>query len=291
MPEPTQSESTESEPTQPESTEPGSALRLVPQLLCGSVEDLRSGTRPVLVLGPSLGTSVAVLWEGALEYLQQSFTVIGWDLPGHADAEPFTAPFEIADLADALEELLAQLTKTHGIPEDLPVYAAGVSIAGTVSLTLALRPQTRFTRLVALCTAAKIGDPQMWSERAELVAQAGTPTMVEGSAQRWFAPGFMARQPAVVTGLLRSLQHTDRGSYAQACRALGRYDLRPELAGVARPLLVISGAQDPVCPPSAVQDLAAAPHTRTAVLDGVAHQAPAEAPDATARLLKEFLND
>lgn len=226
----------------------------------------------MLVLGPSLGTSVAVLWQGALAHLQESFTLIGWDLPGHGDAEPFTESFEISDLADALEELVAELADNHGLPADLPVYAAGVSIAGTVSLTLALRGNTRFTRLAALCTAAKIGDPQMWSERAELVAQAGTPTMVEGSAQRWFAPGFMAREPEVVTGLLHCLQHTDRHSYAAACRALGRYDLTAELAGVARPLLVISGVEDPVCPPSAVQDLAAAPHTQTAVLDGVAHQ-------------------
>lgn len=288
MPEPTVAEPAQPEPTQ---SEEGAALTLTPQLLSGSVQDLSTGTRPLLVLGPSLGTSVAVLWGAALPHLQETFTVIGWDLPGHGDAEPFAEPFEIADLADAVEHLLTELISTHSVPEDLPVYAAGVSIAGTVSLTLALRPQTRFTRLAALCTAAKIGDQQMWSERAELVAQAGTPTMVEGSAQRWFAPGFTARAPGVVTGLLRSLQHTDRHSYAAACRALGRYDLTAELAGVVRPLLVISGAQDPVCPPSAVQDLAAAPHTKTAVLDGVAHQAPAEAPEATARLLKEFLDD
>lgn len=287
------SESTAPEPATPEPAHAQAQphLRLTPQLLSGSVEDLSSGTRPVLVLGPSLGTSVSVLWEGALEHLQEAYTLIGWDLPGHGDAEPYTEAFEIADLADAVEELVAELTRNHDVPADLPIYAAGVSIAGTVSLTLALRPHTRFTRLAALCTAAKIGDPQMWSERAELVAQAGTPTMVEGSAQRWFAPGFMARQPAVVTGLLRSLQHTERHSYAAACRALGRYDLTGDLADIARPLLVISGEQDPVCPPSAVQDLAAAPHTRTAVLDGVAHQAPAEAPEATARLLKEFLDD
>lgn len=282
------SESTASEPT---AAEVAPSLRLTPQLLSGSVQDLRAGTRPVLVLGPSLGTSVSVLWEGALEDLQETYTLIGWDLPGHGDAEPYTEAFEIADLADAVEELVAELIRNHDVPADLPIYAAGVSIAGTVSLTLALRRGTRFTRLAALCTAAKIGDPQMWSERAALVAQAGTPTMVEGSAQRWFAPGFMARRPAVVTGLLRSLQHTERHSYAAACRALGRYDLTGDLAGVARPLLVISGEQDPVCPPSAVQDLAAAPHTQTAVLDGVAHQAPAEAPEATARLLKEFLDD
>lgn len=124
-----------------------------------------------------------------------------------------------------------------------------------------------------------------------VVSSAGTPTMVEGSAQRWFAPGFMARQPAVVTSLLRSLQHTDRHSYAQACRALGRYDITAELEAIARPLLVISGAEDPVCPPSAVQDIADTGLAQTAVLDGVAHQAPAEAPEATAGLLKEFLND
>lgn len=287
-----------SEPTTPEPTTPepttsadAAALTLTPLLLSGTAEDLTAGTRPVLVLGPSLGTSVAALWDAALPHLRQSFTVIGWDLPGHGDAAPFTDRFEIDDLADAVEHLVAELTRVHRVPQGLPVHAAGVSIAGTVSLTLALRPQTRFTRLAALCTAAKIGDPQMWNERADLVARAGTPTMVEGSAQRWFAPGFMARAPEVVTGLLRSLQHADRHSYAAACRALGRYDLTAELSGIARPLLVISGAQDPVCPPSAVQDLAAAPHTTTEVLDGVAHQAPAEAPEATARLLKEFLDD
>lgn len=266
-------------------------LTLTPQLLTGSPEDLRTGSRPVLVLGPSLGTSVSVLWGSSLPHLEEQFTVIGWDLPGHGAAEPFTERFEISDIADAVESLVADLRTTHGLPDELPVYAAGVSIAGTVSLTLSLRPGTRFTRLAALCTAAKIGDPQMWAERAELVSRAGTPTMVEGSAQRWFAPGFMAQHPAVVTSLLNSLQHTDRHSYAQACRALGRYDLTAELDGIARPLLLINGAEDPVAPPSAVQDITDTGLASTAVLDGVAHQAPAEAPEATADLLKEFLHD
>lgn len=272
-------------------SEPNTSLTLTPQLLSGSIEDLGAGKRPLLVVGPSLGTSVSVLWGSSLVHLSEQFTVIGWDLPGHGSADPYDEPFEIADLADAVEAMVAELCTAHGLPAELPIYAAGVSIAGTVSLTLALRAQTRFTRLAALCTAARIGDPQMWSERADLVSRAGTPTMVEGSAQRWFAPGFMAKQPAVVTSLLNSLQHTDRHSYARACRALGRYDLTAELEKIARPLLVISGAEDPVAPPSAVADIAATGLATTAVLDGVAHQAPAEAPEATSRLLKEFLND
>lgn len=36
--------------------------QLTPTLLTGSPEDLSSGGRPVLVVGPSLGTSVSALW-------------------------------------------------------------------------------------------------------------------------------------------------------------------------------------------------------------------------------------
>lgn len=266
-------------------------LTLRPTLLSGTPEDLTAG-RPLLLVGPSLGTGVGTLWERSLPHLADDFAVVGWDLPGHAGAEPSHGPFTIDDLADAVDALSARLSEEYGLPAGTPIVGVGVSIAGAVSLTLAVREHARFSRLAAICTAARIGDPDMWQQRADLVSRAGTPTMVEGAASRWFAPGFMADQPSQATSLLQCLQHTERHSYAHACRALGRYDLSAEMGRISRPLLVLSGAEDTVCPPESGEAIAAgSPAVRLHILDGVAHQAPAEAPETTARLLKEFLHD
>ena len=43
---------------------------------------------PVLVLGPSLGTSVSTLWGATAQRLGEHFRVLGWDLPGHGNSAP-----------------------------------------------------------------------------------------------------------------------------------------------------------------------------------------------------------
>ncbi len=43
---------------------------------------------PLLVLGPSLGTSVAALWSNAARLLATRHRVIGFDLPGHGGSPP-----------------------------------------------------------------------------------------------------------------------------------------------------------------------------------------------------------
>lgn len=256
-------------------------------LLAGSLTD-KGPQPPLLVVGPSLGTSVTALWEPALPWLSEQFTVIGWDLPGHGASDPSAHPFTIEQLADAVEAAVASQLSASGLPADHPRYHAGVSISGTVTLELALREPATFDALAMICSAAKIGEPTMWKERADLVARAGTPTMVEGSAQRWFADGFMGEHPDVAANLLRSLQHTDRHSYAHACHALSRFDHRSRLHDAARPLLAVAGDQDSVCPPSEAKFIAEnVPGAHAEVLAGVAHLAPAEAPEKTAQLLKE----
>ena len=38
---------------------------------------------PLLVLGPSLGTSATALWSACATHLTDAFDVVAWDLPGH----------------------------------------------------------------------------------------------------------------------------------------------------------------------------------------------------------------
>ena len=243
-----------------------------------------SGDLPALVVGPSLGTSVTALWSRCAQLLGDRFHVVGWDLPGHGRSAPATEPFTMADLAAAL---LAAVDRTLG---DGPFGYAGVSAGGAVGLQLALDAPDRLTGAAVLCTGARIGTPEGWHDRAALVRASGTPVMVEGSAKRWFAAGFLEREPQVATTLLASLQDADAESYSLVCEALAAYDVRDRLPSVGVPLLAVGGAEDEPAPADLLRaDAGSVPGGRFLELDGVAHLAPAEAPRTVASLLIDAL--
>ncbi|GAB7004850.1 3-oxoadipate enol-lactonase [Nocardioides sp. AN3] len=238
---------------------------------------------PPLVVGPSLGAAVTALWGGCAKRLGDRFHVVGWELPGHGQGAPATASYTIADLAAAV---LAAVERTLG---GGTFAYAGDSLGGAVGLQLALDAPDRLTGVAVACTGARIGTPEGWHERAALVRASGTPVMVEGSAKRWFAAGFLDRHPDVGTRLLSSLQEADKESYALACEALAGFDVRDQLPSIAVPLLAIGGSDDEPTPAALLAaDASAVPGGRFVQLDGVAHLAPAEAPNTVATLLVDF---
>lgn len=249
---------------------------------------------PVLVVGPSLGTSVRSLWGPAVPSLAPHFTVIGWDLPGHGDGEPLpedSEGFSMQELAQAVVNTLETQKSRHGVPTDVPTFYAGVSIAGAVALQIGVDHPAEFDGLASICSAAKIGTPEAWNERGDLVAKAGTPTQVIGSAQRWFAPGFIEKNAFVSTDLLHNLQDADRFSYAFACRALAGYDVRDRLDSITTSVLALNGAEDQVCSAEDAEFTAShVAHGTAVVLPGVGHMAPAEDPEATSAALVEFFD-
>jgi 3-oxoadipate enol-lactonase len=244
---------------------------------------------PTLVLGPSLGTGVQALWGPAVPLLAGNFKLIGWDLPGHGASAPSTDGFSMQELAEGVVDVVKDFESDGTVDASLPVYYAGVSIGGATALQLGHDYPGLFSGLAAICTAAKIGTAEAWHERAALVAQAGTPTQLVGSAQRWFAPGFIDNNAEVSTGLLHTLQNADRHAYAHACGALADFDLSAELPKIADPVLAVAGAHDQVCPPADAEAIAAGvANGRAAVVPSAAHLAPAEDPQATADLLLGF---
>jgi pimeloyl-ACP methyl ester carboxylesterase len=230
----------------------------------------------VLIAGPSLGTSAEALWAACAALLP--FEVIGWDLPGHGRSRPVAGAFSVPDLAGAVRQL------AHAVAGGRDTWYAGVSLGGAVGLELALDPGP-FGAVAVIASAPRIGDAEGWRDRADLVRREGTAVMVAGSAERWFAPGFTVREPAVAAALLASLAGTDRESYALACEALASFDLRGRAAARKVPLLVAAGQHDPVVPPG--QARSAAPDAFT-VIPGCGHLPPAENPAAVAALLTSF---
>ncbi|PQZ94676.1 alpha/beta hydrolase [Arthrobacter sp. MYb227] len=251
----------------------------------------RADNLPTLILGPSLGTGSLALWGPAVPFLKDHFQLVAWDLPGHGESAPSTEEFSMSELAAAVMKMIDALGIDGVITAQNALYYAGVSIGGAIALQLANDFPGAFAGLSVICSAAKIGTPEGWAERAELVAKAGTPVVLTGSAERWFAPGFIEANPVPSTDLLHNLQDADRFSYAHACGALGGFDLREALPHLKDPIFAIAGAHDVVCPPTDAQFIADhAPNARAATIDTVAHLAPAEDPAATAALLIEFFN-
>lgn len=271
-------------PTAPGST-PGS-----PGDAPGELPDAAGDRRDVLLVGTGLGTGVAATWAEAARPLSDRFRVVGWDLPGHGSSPAHADPVSVADLAAAVAALVRGPEAAVTVPDGARLFYAGVSISGAVALQLGLDHGDLFDGIAVVCSAASFGGPDAWTERARTVAASGTPTQVAGSAERWFGPGFVERHPERSTRLLHTLQDADRHSYARLCEALGGFDVRDRLAEISVPLLTIHGAHDVVCPPDRGEEITRAVRRGTsAVVESVAHQAPLEEPEETARLLTEHL--
>lgn len=244
---------------------------------------------PLVVVGPSLGTGVVALWGECARHVadRAGVDVLGWDLPGHGDGAPRTGPLTVEDLARSVVDLVDALRP------GAEFTCAGVSVGGVVGLALATGragPSARLRGCAVLCSGPKVGTPDGWHERAELVRRAGTPVLVEGAAQRWFAPGFPEREARTATALLTTLQHADAESYAGVCEALAQVDLRPHLGDVAVPVLVLGGRHDEVVDPESQERLARAiPGARLVIVEGAAHLAPAEEPLEVAEVLADWI--
>lgn len=239
---------------------------------------VEGSTGPALVLGQSLGTST-ILWDRAVPLLKEHFTIISVDLPGHGESPAATSPFSVGELADAVVE-------TAALAGFETFHYAGVSLGGQVALELALRHPGTVLGVSIICSSARIGSEDAWRERAATVRAQGTPVMVAGSAERWFAPGFIDDQPETAGALLRALAFADDESYALCCEALATSDLRSRLGDITVPLLAMWGEHDVVIPPQEARAVAEAVQRGSGVeIEGAAHLAPAENPGAVAAAL------
>ncbi|MFF1924049.1 4-carboxymuconolactone decarboxylase [Streptomyces sp. NPDC058221] len=224
-----------------------------------------------LVLGPSLGTSMAV-WDGQAAALAHSHRVVRWDLPGHGGS-----PGTLLPAGGGVAELGAQVLRlADALGIDRFGYA-GISLGGAVGSWLAVHHPDRITSLALVCSSARFGEPQAWLERASLVRAEGIGPVVETAAGRWFTAGF-AETPAA-RAVVDGLRAVDPGAYAALCEALAIHDLRGELAGITAPTLVVAGREDPATPVAHARELAdAIPGATLIELPGASHLANVEQP-------------
>jgi 3-oxoadipate enol-lactonase len=120
---------------------------------------------PVLVLGNSLGTSVA-MWRPQLAALTERYRVVRYDHRGHGRSPVPPGRYQLDELGGDLLALLDRLDLNR-------VHLGGLSLGGMVAMWVAAHAAERVDRLALLCTSARLGPPELWQQRARTVTEQG----------------------------------------------------------------------------------------------------------------------
>ena len=235
---------------------------------------------PVVVLANSLGTTLRV-WDDQASALQAR--LLRYDHRGHGGSPVPPGPYKIEDLGRDLLALLDRL----GLER---VSFCGISIGGMVGMWLASEAPERVERMVLCCTSARLGPPEMWSERAAKVRANGVAEIAGTVLERWFTPAFRESRPEVVERAARMLLGTPAEGYAGCCEAIRDMDLRGRLGEIRAPTLVIAGADDPAIPldnAELIRD--SVPDARLVVIPRAAHLANVEQPETVTQAILAHL--
>jgi 3-oxoadipate enol-lactonase len=225
---------------------------------------------PVLVLGNALGTTTD-LWRG----FSLPFRLLRFDHRGHGGSAPVEGPCTIEALACDVLDLLDHL-------ELRQVHYCGVSLGGMVGMWLAANTD-RISRLALVCTTACYPDKSVWDERIEALRAHGMEPIADAIVSRWFTP---ACAPAVVADFRAQLLKVDVPSYLACAEAVRDVDLRPDLAKIDAPTVVIAAAQDQATPPECARYIAdELPDSDLYIVGDAAHLAVVEAPKTISVIL------
>ena len=237
---------------------------------------------PVLILGPSLGTTWH-MFDRQVPQLAEQWRVFRFDLPGHGGA-----PAHPASSVPALAARLLATLDRLGVER---FGYAGCALGGAIGIELALRHPERLAALALIATSPRFGTADEFRQRGVIVRTNGLDPIARTSPDRWFTERFATAQPAITDWAVQMVRTTDPGCYIAACEALATFDVRAELPGVGVPTLALVGSEDRVTGPAEARTLVAGiPDARLAVVPGASHLVPVEQPAAVTDLLVQHFS-
>ncbi len=264
------------------------AARLQQTTVAGAVVSYReSGSGTAMLLIHGIGGS-SESWTPQLAGLAKDARLIAPDLPGYGGSElGLRDKPSVDDYVRPLSGLLQQLEPGAG-----PLHVLGHSLGALIAVRLAsLEPE----RIASLCLIHPVlGFGRMPPEEREAVRVARLKDYdslgpVEFARSR--SRGILAKnvRPEVVAEASRVMQGISPSAYHCAWEMMVAENIFSYTGSVQAPTLIICGAEDPVAPPAAGKELAAAiAGARLVVVDNVGHFVMLEATAELERLYREF---
>src|SRR6185369_9780266 len=183
--------------------------------------------------------------------LSKSFRVIVPELPGFGRSHAVTGG--LAAVADRMAEAVEHAADA----EDAIVLGNGYG--GFVALQMAIRHPGIAKKLVLADCGAAFSEPgrQAFRNMAAAATAKGLSAITDVAMKRLFAENFQAQHPDLMRDRREAFLRTDPEVFRAACDALATLDLRPEVAKVKVPALVLVGEHDEATPPPMSRELAA----------------------------------
>ena len=227
-----------------------------------------------LILLPGLACDGA-LWrhqQPALQTLAPHRPVVVADVHGRADSLPAMAALLLAEQPGEL-------------------LLAGCSMGGMLAMEVARQAPQRVRGLALLGTTARPDTPALIALRRQAIdqfEQGLVEPLIRANAIFAFHPRHAA---ALTEPYLAMVLRAGAGTLIRQNRAvMARADLRPHLAAIACPALVVAGLDDLLTPPDCAREIAAAlPQAQLHLLPECGHMLTWEQPQTVTRLLGDWL--
>lgn len=217
-------------------------------------------------------------WRPVADILSGHASVLTVDCRGHGTSGKPAGPYSLAQFADDVADVMDAV----GWPS---AVIAGASMGGCVAISFAAQYSSRATALALFDTTAWYGAnaPKQWVERGERGVADGMASLVAFQKTRWFGDAFRTNNPDVVDRTVGTFVKTDPKAYAEACRMMGAFDLRPQLGTLRMPTRIAVGEEDHATP----IEMAKALHAGIAgselnIIAGGRHLTPLEFPQRVA---------
>jgi 3-oxoadipate enol-lactonase len=238
---------------------------------------------PVLVLSNSLGTTLE-MWRDQAHALGERFRLVRYDHRGHGGSPVPPGPYALDDLGRDVLALLDSLGAER-------FSFCGLSIGGMVGMWLASEVPECVERLALCCTAPRF-DSDTYDARARKVRAEGVGPIADAVLERWFTPEFRATRPETVQWARSMLRGTSAEGYAGCCEAVRDADLTHRFKVIRAATLVIAGAEDPVATVDGAESIRdSIPEARLVVIEGAAHLANVEQPEAVTQAILDHLEE
>jgi 3-oxoadipate enol-lactonase len=238
------------------------------------------------VLVHGLGGTSAGIWSAVAPELERDFTVVTYDLRGTGASGRPAGPYSLDDFVSDLRALVGELEL------EAPALV-GHSFGGSIAMAYAAAHPEEVSAVVSAGGPVVLPEQgqQGLRDRADKVEREGMASVAETVATNGTAPSFRERDPQGFADLVAMLAANDPAAYAATCRVLAGMDLRPELARIPTPVLLIAGDLDGVVPPAAGDEIEAAlPNVAGHVtVDDCGHNLTVERPDVLAEEVRSFL--
>ena len=260
-----------------------------------NVHFVETGKGPPILFLHGLGGSWRD-WSANLPAFASNYRAMAMDFPGFGESDKPEVRYSIEWLTDGVERFLQQ-------QECDRLNLVGHSMGGLVALNLASRPKSRVKKLV-------ITDAVRISDKSEFLAYAMSKKIMGADTEWEFVESFLKDQfrsmaddliekqkPQTARDLFESLKVPIIGKpllpmtpEVQMIASIFDFDIRPKLASIQQPTLILWGAKDSIASPQDASFLQTKIHASTLIVfPDSGHSPMMEHPSLFNQELRKFL--